>query len=77
MSTMLSVSASYYSSSRLFSSSSSRNPLLFLTRRRRVPLPRTRRRHFAVAASETENCVFTSPEIAKSFDFAAEERIYN
>ncbi|XP_028801662.1 valine--tRNA ligase, chloroplastic/mitochondrial 2 isoform X1 [Neltuma alba] len=32
-------------------------------------------RHFAVAASE--NGVFTSPEIAKSFDFTAEERIYN
>ncbi|KAL2321221.1 hypothetical protein Fmac_030190 [Flemingia macrophylla] len=77
MSTVLSVSASCYSSSRLFCPFSSRNPLLFVTRRSRLPLSRTRRRHFAVAASERENGVFTSPEIAKSFDFAAEERIYN
>ncbi|KAG5102989.1 hypothetical protein JHK84_047958 [Glycine max] len=79
MSTMLSLSASYYSSSRLLCPfSSSRNPLLFFTRcrRRRIALSCTRR-HLAVAASERENGVFTSPEVAKSFDFAAEERIYN
>ncbi|MCH90928.1 valine--tRNA ligase-like, partial [Trifolium medium] len=29
------------------------------------------------AAASENNGVFTSPEIAKSFDFAAEERIYN
>jgi valyl-tRNA synthetase len=31
----------------------------------------------SVAAASENNGVFTSPEIAKSFDFAAEERIYN
>lgn len=29
------------------------------------------------AAAASENGVFTSPEIAKSFDFTSEERIYN
>ncbi|KAJ8513055.1 hypothetical protein OPV22_003489 [Ensete ventricosum] len=36
---------------------------------------RPNRKFFSVMASENE--VFTSPEIAKSFDFASEERIYN
>ncbi|XWS47558.1 hypothetical protein CRYUN_Cryun14cG0162500 [Craigia yunnanensis] len=57
------------------------NPLLFSTRRRFCfPLSHSRFtsikcRSFAVAASE--NGVFTSPELAKSFDFTSEERIYN
>ncbi|XP_058722633.1 valine--tRNA ligase, chloroplastic/mitochondrial 2 isoform X1 [Vicia villosa] len=64
------------------------NPLLFYTRRRTVSLssryPRSRFNRFAtsirlltVAAASENNGVFTSPEIAKTFDFAAEERIYN
>ncbi|XP_064961981.1 valine--tRNA ligase, chloroplastic/mitochondrial 2-like [Musa acuminata AAA Group] len=36
---------------------------------------RPNRKFFSVMASENE--VFTSPEIAKSFDFASEERIYS
>ncbi|XP_061363865.1 valine--tRNA ligase, chloroplastic/mitochondrial 2 [Gastrolobium bilobum] len=84
MSTILSLSASYSSSSSFlfspFSACNRLNPLLFYTRRRRIALSRCRNnrltpRFLAVAASE--NGVFTSPEIAKSFDFAAEERIYN
>ncbi|XVF71432.1 hypothetical protein PTKIN_Ptkin12aG0036900 [Pterospermum kingtungense] len=57
------------------------NPLLFTKRSRFCfPLSHSRftlikRRSFAVAASE--NGVFTSPELAKSFDFSSEERIYN
>ncbi|KAK6915952.1 Aminoacyl-tRNA synthetase, class Ia, partial [Dillenia turbinata] len=56
------------------------NPLLLSHRHRllRVSpflLNRPRPRFFAVAAAE--NGVFTSPEIAKSFDFTSEERIYN
>ncbi|XP_048229776.1 valine--tRNA ligase, chloroplastic/mitochondrial 2 isoform X2 [Ricinus communis] len=56
------------------------NPLIFSQRRRFIPLSNwrfycQRPRFFAVAASE--NGVFTSPEIAKSFDFSSEERIYN
>ncbi|XVE72218.1 hypothetical protein DITRI_Ditri11bG0021900 [Diplodiscus trichospermus] len=56
------------------------NPLLFSKRSRRCfPLSHFRftlikRRSFAVTASE--NGVFTSPELAKSFDFTSEERIY-
>ncbi|QCD93650.1 valyl-tRNA synthetase [Vigna unguiculata] len=86
MSTMLSLSASYYSSSssrlfcpfssRLFGPFSSRNSLIFFPHARRIPLSRTPRNLSAVA-SEQENSIFKSPEIAKSFDFAAEERIYN
>nr|GMD90905.1 valine--tRNA ligase, chloroplastic/mitochondrial 2 isoform X1 [Ipomoea batatas] len=54
------------------------NPLLG-TRQRRVFVffsrPRLRaRRTFALSAAN--NGVFTSPEIAKSFDFSNEERIY-
>ncbi|GMP32524.1 hypothetical protein CsSME_00006235 [Camellia sinensis var. sinensis] len=30
-----------------------------------------------ILVSVPENAVFTSPEIAKSFDFSSEERIYN
>ncbi|KAJ1393269.1 Valyl-tRNA synthetase, tRNA-binding arm superfamily [Sesbania bispinosa] len=83
MSTILSLSTSYSSRSSLFSPFSAcnrLNPLLFYTRRRAIPLSprrfnRLTTRLLAVAASE--NGVFTSPEIAKSFDFAAEERIYN
>lgn len=56
------------------------NPLLFSRRRRAFKLShwhftRLRPRFFAV--SVPENGVFTSPEIAKSFDFSSEERIYN
>ncbi|XAR73533.1 Valine--tRNA ligase [Bertholletia excelsa] len=56
------------------------NPLLFSQRRRGITpsswhFRRLRPRFFAVAASD--NGVFTSPEIAKSFDFSSEERIYN
>ncbi|XP_017975494.1 PREDICTED: valine--tRNA ligase, chloroplastic/mitochondrial 2 isoform X2 [Theobroma cacao] len=57
------------------------NPLLFAKHRRFCfPLSQSRfssikRRSFAVVASE--NGVFTSPELAKSFDFTSEERIYN
>ncbi|KAG8659778.1 hypothetical protein MANES_02G076200v8 [Manihot esculenta] len=55
------------------------NPLLFSQRRRCFPFShwrftRIKPRFFAVAASE--NGAFTSPEIAKSFDFSSEERIY-
>ncbi|XP_054779701.1 valine--tRNA ligase, chloroplastic/mitochondrial 2 isoform X2 [Prosopis cineraria] len=32
---------------------------------------------FYISVAASENGVFTSPEIAKSFDFTAEERIYN
>ncbi|KAJ7971954.1 Valine--tRNA ligase [Quillaja saponaria] len=63
-----------------FSAYSRLNPLIFCKRRRCIRLPhwqfnRPRPRLFAVAASA--NGVSTSPEIAKSFDFTAEERIYN
>ncbi|XP_021296773.1 LOW QUALITY PROTEIN: valine--tRNA ligase, chloroplastic/mitochondrial 2 [Herrania umbratica] len=57
------------------------NPLLFAKHRRFCfPLSLSgfssiKRRSFAVVASE--NGVFTSPELAKSFDFTSEERIYN
>ncbi|KAF3445212.1 hypothetical protein FNV43_RR14906 [Rhamnella rubrinervis] len=56
------------------------NHLLFSKRRRRISLShwhfaRIKTRRFAVAASD--NGVFTSPQIAKSFDFTSEERIYN
>ncbi|XP_057500244.1 valine--tRNA ligase, chloroplastic/mitochondrial 2 isoform X1 [Actinidia eriantha] len=56
------------------------NPLLFSHGRRGIKLSpwhlnRSRPRFFAVATSG--NGVFTSPEIAKSFDFSSEERIYN
>ncbi|KAI9396186.1 hypothetical protein POPTR_004G090666v4 [Populus trichocarpa] len=60
------------------------NPLLF-SKRRRCPIKLshfrfnllTKPRFFTVAVSATENGVFTSPEIARSFDFSSEERIYN
>lgn len=32
---------------------------------------------FYIPVAATENGVFTSPEMAKSFDFTSEERIYN
>ncbi|KAF8364557.1 hypothetical protein HHK36_016945 [Tetracentron sinense] len=56
------------------------NPLLFSRRSRGIKIfhwnfNHLRPRFFAAAASE--NGVFTSPETAKSFDFASEERIYN
>ncbi|KAJ3669937.1 hypothetical protein LUZ60_010261 [Juncus effusus] len=62
------------------------NPLLFsspASRRRRhlsliTPqwnLPRFSRKFFSALTSENET--FTSPEIAKTFDFTSEERIYN
>ncbi|CAN6700314.1 unnamed protein product [Malus baccata var. baccata] len=56
-------------------------PLLFSRRRRgRTSLSYwhfnpLKPRHFSVAASENRG--FTSPEIAKTFDFTSEERIYN
>ncbi|XP_008457007.1 valine--tRNA ligase, chloroplastic/mitochondrial 2 isoform X3 [Cucumis melo] len=61
------------------SSASRLNPLLFTKHRRSFALSRFRfrrlhQRQLAVAASA--NGVFTSPEIAKTFDFASEERIY-
>ncbi|KAK2983446.1 hypothetical protein RJ640_003829 [Escallonia rubra] len=57
------------------------NPLLFSQQRRRLPLSnfhfnRFKPMVFSVAAA-AENAVFTSPEIAKSFDFTSEEKIYN
>ncbi|KAF5779431.1 putative valine--tRNA ligase [Helianthus annuus] len=57
------------------------NPVLFSARRRSVTLSRfhlriPKPRFLAVAASQNGG-VFTSPEIAKSFDFTSEERIYN
>lgn len=57
------------------------NPLLLSARRPCAGIPRrrlcgSRLRFFAVAAA-SGNGVFTSPEIAKNFDFASEERIYN
>ncbi|XP_065849279.1 valine--tRNA ligase, chloroplastic/mitochondrial 2 isoform X2 [Euphorbia lathyris] len=56
------------------------NPLLFPQRRLCFAFTRwtftlIKPRFFAVAASE--NGAFTSPEVAKSFDFSSEERIYN
>ncbi|KAK2451258.1 tRNA synthetase class I (I, L, M and V) family protein [Trifolium repens] len=80
--TILSLSSPFSVCNRL-------NPLLFYTRRHTVSLssysPRFRFNRFTttpirlltVAAASENNGVFTSPEIAKSFDFAAEERIYN
>ncbi|KAG8388117.1 hypothetical protein BUALT_Bualt02G0092400 [Buddleja alternifolia] len=55
------------------------NPLLFSTqRRRRISLSRShfRSRCFTTVAGMQSSDVFTSPEVAKSFDFTAEERIY-
>ncbi|KAL7114481.1 hypothetical protein ACP275_04G123600 [Erythranthe tilingii] len=58
------------------------NPLLFSTkRRRRISLSRShfirfRSSHFSTVAGMGDSGVFTSPEVAKSFDFTAEERIY-
>ncbi|KAL9170092.1 hypothetical protein ABFS82_04G121200 [Erythranthe guttata] len=58
------------------------NPLLFSTkRRRRLSLSRPhfirfRTSHFSTVAGMGDSGVFTSPEVAKSFDFTAEERIY-
>ncbi|XP_042943361.1 valine--tRNA ligase, chloroplastic/mitochondrial 2 isoform X2 [Carya illinoinensis] len=58
------------------------NPLLVSKPRRGVKLfPRWHFSPFRIrplaAAAATENGVFTSPEMAKSFDFTSEERIYN
>ncbi|KAL3506961.1 hypothetical protein ACH5RR_032343 [Cinchona calisaya] len=63
------------------------NPLIFSQRRRRLTSSFSRRpqhnrlrsktKFFSVATATEENGgVFTSPETAKSFDFAHEERIY-
>ncbi|GAU44242.1 hypothetical protein TSUD_139350 [Trifolium subterraneum] len=80
--TILSLSSPFSVCNRL-------NPLLFYTRRRTISLSSYSRRFrfnrftttpirlLTVAASSENNGVFTSPDIAKSFDFAAEERIYN
>ncbi|GLT57635.1 hypothetical protein SLA2020_305930 [Shorea laevis] len=53
------------------------NPLFFPNRNRSCTrrFNRVQHRNFAVFASE--NGVFTSPELAKSFDVASEEWIYN
>ncbi|KAG6696818.1 hypothetical protein I3842_09G168100 [Carya illinoinensis] len=58
------------------------NPLLVSKPRRGVKLfPRWHFSPFRIrplaAAAATENGVFTSPEMAKAFDFTSEERIYN
>ncbi|KAL6880588.1 hypothetical protein ACP4OV_012153 [Aristida adscensionis] len=71
-------------SSALLSASSSASaclrrlsPLLLSARCRHAWGPRRAARRFCAAvASETEADVFTSPEVAKSFDFTNEERIY-
>ncbi|KAJ8899511.1 hypothetical protein K2173_018485 [Erythroxylum novogranatense] len=68
----------------LSSSSSYRlSPILFSRRRRtlflfpwRFTSPKSIK-FFTVAATSDSRGVFTSPEIAKSFDFSSEERIYN
>ncbi|KAK4581412.1 hypothetical protein RGQ29_024886 [Quercus rubra] len=62
------------------------SPILFSKRRRSLTLlprwhfnrtrPRPKPKPFSAVAA-TENGVFTSPEMAKSFDFTSEERIYN
>ncbi|KAF7015864.1 hypothetical protein CFC21_029588 [Triticum aestivum] len=51
------------------------NPLLFFAHRRPAWTPR-RAAHRFCAAVASERDVFTSPEVAKSFDFTSEERIY-
>ncbi|KAM0850075.1 hypothetical protein ACQ4PT_053316 [Festuca glaucescens] len=65
--------------SHLLSSSSSclrrLNPLLFSSRRRPAWTLRRAVRRFCAAVAERD--VFTSPEVAKSFDFTSEERIYS
>jgi valyl-tRNA synthetase len=57
------------------------NPLLFAHQRRTSRLRQSYftplRLVFSTVAASSENGVFTSPEIAKSFDFTSEERIYN
>ncbi|KAH1045310.1 hypothetical protein J1N35_036094 [Gossypium stocksii] len=74
----IAVSHSFLLSSR---SAYTLNPLLFSKRNRfRISLSHSRftsikHRSFAVAVSD--NGIFTSPELAKSFDFTSEERIYN
>ncbi|MED6221184.1 hypothetical protein PIB30_052029 [Stylosanthes scabra] len=86
----LALSSSASSSYSLFLSPfSKRNPLnslLFYKRRRRLPLshshyhftPHFLRPRLLYVAAASENGAYnnTSPEIAKSFDFASEERIY-
>jgi valyl-tRNA synthetase len=52
------------------------NPLLFSAHRRPAWTPRRAARRFCAAAVASERDVFTSPEVAKSFDFTNEERIY-
>ncbi|KAL3617586.1 hypothetical protein CASFOL_037907 [Castilleja foliolosa] len=59
------------------------NPLLFSTQRRRIishsHFIRVRSRRFTTtvaAMGDNGGGVFTSPEVAKAFDFTAEERIY-
>ncbi|XP_057804044.1 valine--tRNA ligase, chloroplastic/mitochondrial 2 [Salvia miltiorrhiza] len=58
------------------------NPLLFSTQpRRRISLSRSyyfrfRNVRFTTVAGTGDSGVFTSPEVAKAFDFTAEERIY-
>ncbi|XP_048573443.1 valine--tRNA ligase, chloroplastic/mitochondrial 2-like isoform X2 [Triticum urartu] len=50
------------------------NPLLFFAHRRPAWTPRRAAHRFCAVVSERD--VFTSPEVAKSFDFTSEERIY-
>ncbi|XP_009758044.1 valine--tRNA ligase, chloroplastic/mitochondrial 2 isoform X1 [Nicotiana tabacum] len=54
------------------------NPLLFSTQRRSTISLSRSRRFFAMsaAAAAESGGIFTSPEVAKSFDFSNEERIY-
>ncbi|XP_055800563.1 valine--tRNA ligase, chloroplastic/mitochondrial 2 isoform X1 [Solanum dulcamara] len=58
------------------------NPLLFSSarcRRSTLSLPRSRLSGyplFAISAEAESSGIFTSPEVAKSFDFSNEERIY-
>ncbi|KAL2457288.1 aminoacyl-tRNA ligase [Forsythia ovata] len=58
------------------------NPLLISSKRRRcITLShshfiRLTRRFFSTTVAAADTSVFTSPEVAKSFDFTAEERIY-
>uniref|UniRef100_A0A0E0E7R2 valine--tRNA ligase n=1 Tax=Oryza meridionalis TaxID=40149 RepID=A0A0E0E7R2_9ORYZ len=52
------------------------NPLLFSAHRRPAWTPRRAARRFCAAVAASERDVFTSPEVAKLFDFTNEERIY-
>ncbi|XP_060208728.1 valine--tRNA ligase, chloroplastic/mitochondrial 2 isoform X3 [Lycium barbarum] len=80
MAVVVCTTSSFLSSSTSSSSLCFRlNPLLFsTTRRRRRSTTTLSRRFFATlnAEAESRGGIFTSPEVAKSFDFTNEERIY-